>query len=311
MELKTKCDVYKNSKTKVYSDGSTNTIACRSAIFKDSFDVDLERLADIDENHRIAMEHSQNIIDFLHAHDILYDSYHERKKALERAERTNKKYEYRTVSSDDVRGDSLKRAKDSIFDYVLNNRFEYFFTGTINPEFCDSKSPREVLKPVQDWLKNMRKRYGLSYLLIAERHKNGGIHFHGVFYSEKPLKMQDSGTKLYKGYSKPVSDEKAEELGLYGGRTVYNLKTWSFGFSTAIKLTGDIMTTAFYITKYITKDCKKIFGKFFWHSRDLKKPQILIQDVDFDSIECIESNGFKYQFKRGDANEEKGTDTDM
>lgn len=302
MELKSKVEVYKNSKTKVYTDGSTNTVCCRSAIFKDSFEIDIERLADIDENHRIAMEHSQNIIDFLHAHDVPYSTYHERKKALERAERVNKSMEYKHTKSE-VRNDSMKRAKDSIFDYVLNNDFEYFFTGTINPEYCDSKEPKEVLKPVTHWLNHMQQRYGLSYLMIAERHKSGAIHFHGVLRSDKPLRMEDSGTKLYKGYNKPVSNEKAEKLGLFGGRTVYNLKTWSFGFSTAIQLTGDKMNTAFYITKYITKDCKKIFGRFFWHSRNLKKPQVLISDIDFDSLESVERNGFKYQFKRGDENE--------
>ena len=148
----------------------------------------------------------------------------------------------------------------------------------------------------------MQQRYGLRYIMIAERHKKGGIHFHGLLAADKPLNLVYSGTKLYKGYKKPISDEKAEVMGLYDGREVYNLQTWSFGFTTCIKLVGDRMNTAFYITKYITKDCKKIFGRFFWHSRELKKPLIVIDDMDFDSILSIESNGFKYLFKRGESN---------
>ena len=142
-------------------------------------------------------------------------------------------------------------------------------------------------------------RYGLSYLMIAERHKKGGIHFHGLCRSSVPLRLEDSGTKLYKGHKKPVSNARAEKLGLTDGRTVYNLKSWKFGFTTCIELTGDRLNTAFYVTKYITKDCKKIFGKFFWHSRDLKKPKVIIEDVDYESILAVEHNGFKYQFKRG------------
>ena len=207
----------------------------------------------------------------------------------------------KTKSTDEPRADSVKRAKDQIFDYVLNNDFDYFFTDTIDPDKLDSKAPKELLKPVQKWLKNMVQRYNMQYIMIAERHKKGGIHFHGLMRADN-LKLIDSGTKLYKGHKKPISNERAEQLGLYEGRTVYNLKTWSFGFTTCVPLVGDRMNTAFYVTKYITKDCKKIFGKFFWHSRDLKKPLILIDDKDFDSIEAVESNGFKYIFKRGSEN---------
>lgn len=303
MQLKTAPEVFRNSKTKVYSDGSTNTIACRSAIFKEKYDVSLETEKNWEEKQKIAMEHSQNIIDYLEAKQIEYEEYCERKK---RYIKEHPKTKNLPDHVNDVRSDSLKRAKDSIFDYILNNDFDLFFTGTINPEKLDSKSPKEVLKPVQKWLKNMVLRYNLSYIMIAEQHKSGAIHFHGLCKGDN-LNLDDSGTKLYRGYNKPVSNERAEKLGLSDGRTVYNLKTWSFGFSTALYLTGDRMNTAFYVTKYITKDCKKIFGKFFWHSRDLKRPSVIIEDVEYDELNVSESqNGFKYIFKRG--NEEHETE---
>ncbi|MDE6833458.1 MAG: hypothetical protein K2J39_04325 [Ruminococcus sp.] len=47
--------------------------------------------------------------------------------------------------------DSVKRAKDRIFDYTFNNKFYYFFTGTINQKRFNSKSPDLLLKPVQEW----------------------------------------------------------------------------------------------------------------------------------------------------------------
>lgn len=261
-----KGEVYRNSKTKVFTDGTTNTIVSRNAIFKDK--------------------------------DI-HSEYLENKMYYAPIEVNKKKKKGDNVLNE-PRNDSIKRAKDQIFDLVLNNEFEYFFTGTINPDLHDSKSPFELLKPVQQWLKDMVRRYGLHYIMIAERHKKGGIHFHGLLKSDKELNMVYSGTKLYKGHKKPVSDDKAEKMKLFEGREVYNLKSWSFGFTTCIKLQGDRMNTAFYVTKYITKDCKKIFGRFFWHSQNLKKPLIVIKDMDFDSIESYEVNGFKYIFKRGE-----------
>lgn len=301
MRYKSEVEVLKNAKTKCYTDGTRNTIACRTAIFKSPLDISLESIKAWEDKHRLESENSQNIIDYLNAKGITYDEYDERRRQYRREHPKEVKHRDNT----EVRSDSMKRAKDSIFDYVLNNDFEYFFTGTINPDEMDSKDPKELLKPVQQWLKDMVKRYGMSYIMIAERHKKGGIHFHGLFRSEKPLRLEDSGTKLYKCHKKPVSNERAERLGLTDGRTVYNLKSWSFGFTTCIALTGDRLNTAFYVTKYITKDCKKIFGKFFWHSRDLKKPVIEVHDVEYDDIPCAEHNGFKYEFKRGGETDER------
>ena len=326
-------EIYRNSKTKHYTDGTTNTIVSRSSIFKDKSIIteymnskedrkqkeETDRRTSyenlIDEVYEILKrcEISDRDFSIIESHEreddflivlsdlgMTLDEYDTCKRYFSKSDKVDKK----TASQSEPRSDSMKRAKDQVFDYVLNNEFKYFFTGTINPERIDSTNPKEVLKPVQDWLKNMVKRYGLHYIMIAEYHiKSGGIHFHGLMYSEKELHLKDSGTKLYKGYKKPVSNERAEELGLYEGRTVYNLMSWKFGYTTCIELEGDRMKTAFYITKYITKDCKKIFGKFFWHSRNIDKPSITLEDRDFDSVESIETNGFKYIFKRGIENE--------
>ena len=322
-------EVYRNSKTKVYTDGTTNTIVCKSSIFKDKdiltqnaefkdgqkqrqLIADREAYADkIDKVYTILDRCGIMSTDFweltayekdddflvklseigMSIHEYDYCSNYFKKKVPQE----------KSKSPSDPRPDSVKRAKDQIFDYVLNNDFDYFFTGTIDPEQLDSKDHKELLKPVQDWLKDRVKRDNMQYIMIAERHKKGGIHFHGLFKADK-LKLEDSGTKLYQGHKKPISNERAEKLGLYGGRTVYNLQSWKFGFTTCVPLVGDRMNTAFYVTKYITKDCKKIFGKFFWHSRNLKKPLIVIADKDYDSIQAADCNGFKYIFQRGTEN---------
>lgn len=299
MKRLTSNDVYFNSKIKVYSDGSENTVVCRHAIFKSKFDVSEEHEKLIDTKYQIQSEHAQNIIDYLNARQLEdYNEFYERR--LENR-KLIKKSSVNTFN--DVRSDSLKRAKDSIFDYILNNDFKYFFTGTIDPNKIDSNDPKLLLKPVLKWLENMVKRYSLSYILVAERHKSGRIHFHGLFKSDT-LKLIDSGTKLYKGYSKPIKNEIAIQKGLdiFCGRIVYNLVNWRFGYSTCIKCYGNKTNLAYYVTKYITKDCKKIFGKFFWHSRNLKKPLLRYDNLDYDEIDSFEFNGFKYIFKGGKDN---------
>lgn len=209
------------------------------------------------------------------------------------------------VKNSRIRHDSIKRAKDSIFDYAFCNKFDYFFTGTINPKKLNSKSPAELLKPVQSWLKNYRLRYGIEYIMVAEYHKKGGIHFHGLINFGK-LTLIDSGTKSYEGFKKPMKSYKAKRKGFdpeKDGKTVYNVPNWRFGFTTCIKTYGDSCAVSRYISKYLTKDCSKIFGKFFWHSRGLKKPDISVDTVDYDAIPAKEYfNCYKYVFSRGEEN---------
>jgi len=322
-------DVYRNSKTKLYTDGTTNIIVSRSSIFKDK-DILTENLEKKDEQKQVDIKEIReaysnkidkvyqilekvNLKDFEFEQFLLYENDDNFLIRLNEIGLSNNEYDYlkayftkqeeprKERNNNEPRFDSLKRAKDQIFDYILNNDFDYFFTGTINPQELDSSNPKEILKPVQQWLKDRVKRDNMRYIMIAEPHKSGNIHFHGLCAADK-MKLVDSGTKLYKGYKRPISNERAERLGLVEGRTVYNMASWKFGFSTCIALEGDRINTAFYVTKYITKECKKIFGKFFWHSRNLKKPLIIVDDLDFDSIDCVETNGFKYLFKRGSDN---------
>lgn len=144
----------------------------------------------------------------------------------------------------------------------------------------------------------------MEYIFVAEHHKSNAIHFHGLINCSDS-DLVDSGTKSYKGFKKPMKDRTAIKKGLNpaDGKIVYNFPKWHFGFTTCIKTYGDPLNVAYYITKYITKDCKKIFGKFFWHSRGLKKPEIRVDYVDYDSVDAVEFKGaYKYKFVRGEEN---------
>lgn len=206
-----------------------------------------------------------------------------------------------------LRIDNFKKTKETLFDYVKSNLWDYFFTGTFDQKRFDSSNAVELKSVLQSWFKNMVYNYHISYIVIFEYHKKGGIHIHGLIRENPlyPLRLVDSGTKTYYGFKKPMKDSTALKRGLdvKKGRTVYNLKTWKFGWSTAIKFYGKPEYVASYVTKYITKDNSKIMGRYFWHSQDLDKPKQFYLNVDYDSLKLPKYHGFKYLYFPGDSPE--------
>lgn len=91
----------------------------------------------------------------------------------------NKPQKYNTNNV--PRSDSLKRAKDATFDIVKLNDFKYFCTLTLDQSKVKSRYDEDSVKKILlHWLKNMSYRHNLSYLLIAEYHKDEAIHMHMI-----------------------------------------------------------------------------------------------------------------------------------
>lgn len=171
------------------------------------------------------------------------------------------------------RTDSITRAKRKVYDiaYANGDEWKYMVTLTLDGGKIDRYDPNAVLKPFQNWLKNCVKRKGLKALLVAEYHSDKAIHFHGLV--NDALKVSDSGTVKVQGYKKPVKlstakhyKVKPEEM-----KTVYNCDDWKLGFSTFVPLDENIDCVCAYVTKYITKDFEKIFGKSFFAVGDIKR----------------------------------------
>lgn len=166
----------------------------------------------------------------------------------------------------EVREDSLKRAKDKIQDIVLCNNFDYFVTLTFNPKKVDSYDVEEVKRVVKNWLNNGVKRRNFAYIAIPEYHKSGRIHIHALMSGN--LQLEESGK-------------------CHNGKIIYNLSDWSdnYGFCTAIPVDGNIPALSYYITKYITKGNDKIFGRFYWSSKNLRRePDYDYKNVDFGTV---------------------------
>jgi hypothetical protein len=165
---------------------------------------------------------------------------------------------------------SIRRAKSRIFDIAIMNVWFFFVTLTLNGAVIDRENPKIIAHTLKIWLSNKVQRNRLTYLLIPEFHKDGkGIHIHGLV--NDALRLTDSG--------KRTSD----------GKVIYNIHDWTYGFSTCIPLTGDVEHVAKYITKYISKDFRKIFGNFYYSGGSLKrKPDYQYVNYDYSALDVQE-----------------------
>ena len=177
--LQKKHEVYYNTKTKVYRTGATSTTYCQDYIFRDTSAEDLQKRHDeqlkqecreVQSSKRVEKVRQAN----LSMATVPPEKYRElvTMTGVQALEELKKE-------QNDPRIDNLKRAYDAVFDIVYQNEWDLFLTLTLRPDdSLDRTDPKEVMKPLRDWLANRVKRHGLRYILIPEEHKNGGIHAH-------------------------------------------------------------------------------------------------------------------------------------
>lgn len=289
-----------NTKIKSYRDGSCTVIYCDKRIFKHKDVVDISAPASFEEY--------QEWLKYLPEGElppIRHILSEDEKKRKTEFESLKKKYypDYDKSKSERQRTDSMKRAIDKVYDIVFQNDWDYFLTGTIAPndEF-DRNSPEQVYKKLRTWLSHQHQRKGLRYLLIPEYHPQNdeGIHFHALI--NNALELSDSGRILYKGgelWKRSDLEKRGVDISKY--KTVYNCPSWKYGFTTAIPVDGNPARLSCYMTKYITKDCKKIFGKFYLSSRDcVREADITVMNTSgFDdcSVRLVEKFGIKLKYE--------------
>ena len=160
---------------------------------------------------------------------------------------------------------SQRRARVAVHDLGLCNDWAFFVTLTLDPRRIDRYDPVEVLRHLNHWLDNHVRRDGLAYVLVPEHHRDGAIHFHGFFNDALPA--VDSGHK-----------DK-------GGHCVYNLPSWGWGFSTAIRLYGDRRAAVGYCCKYVAKQREKIGGRWYYSGGKLRRPDVTWTDADYEQLD--------------------------
>lgn len=161
-------------------------------------------------------------------------------------------------TKDRVRSDSVKRAIDKAFEIGFANDFQYFITLTLDEKKIDRYSPALIKDKLHSFLSNAVRRKDLKYILFPEYHKeheweeSPAIHFHGLISGDN-LNLKNSGLRNE------------------DGQVIYNWEDWKYGFSTVIGLDGRA-AVVYYVTKYITKDSNKIFGKYYFAGgKELKR----------------------------------------
>jgi hypothetical protein len=189
----------------------------------------------------------------------------------------------RAAMGENVSDDSLRRAKERVFDYAMLNGFDYFFTWTLNKELIDRYDRKVVSEKIQNFLSNKVQRNNMRYIVVPEFHKDGAIHAHGLCSGD--FNLVDSGKR-----------DRAK-------RRIYNVLDWKWGFSTVIRLDGSYEKACYYITKYIQKKGKMVFGNFYYAGGHglIRQPETLYFNGKFEDVEAPEVSvkgvavGFKYQ----------------
>lgn len=173
---------------------------------------------------------------------------------------------------DRAKEESQRRAAARVRDIALCNQFEYFFTWTLDGALIDRYDPETIYPKVRNFLNNAVKRKGFAYVLVPEYHtlKEGedirAIHMHGLYIlGEVPI------TRARNKAGKPLSDRS--------GRPIYNMTSWTWGYSTCVPLDENYERAVNYVVKYVTKTEEKIFGKWYLSSRNLvKHPEVIPLD---------------------------------
>lgn len=170
---------------------------------------------------------------------------------------------------------NLCRAKQKIIEYVLCNDFEFFFTGTLDPKKYNRFDYDKFLKDVSKFFNNYKNRHSKDFifLIVPELHKNGAIHIHGFLAGINP----DDIITNQNGFLEWVS---------------YSSK---FGFMSFSPIRNK-EHTAYYCTKYITKDIEKLIGKnkqLFRCSKGLRTADCMrISNVDPNCLDWDYQNDY-------------------
>lgn len=186
--------------------------------------------------------------------------------------------------------DPAQRAKRRLFDLIALTRWDWFVTLTLDPDKIDRKDVKAFSRKLKRYLDNLVQRKGIGYVLVPEEHKSGGYHAHMLIKGD--IDVVDSGTVTWIGQKRPVKRESARKMQIPESmwQTVYNVPSWKLGYTTAVRTYGSGEELARYVGKYLTKDSEKIFGRRYWHSRNIKQRP----DVILSACSYVDAKGVEY-----------------
>lgn len=261
-DLMTGSELY-NTKIKIYPDGKKNIIYSNRQIFHPEVEKNENERNDLRSDRTDESEQLSS------GEDI---------RGTSETERTESEF----------REDVLKRNRERVFDIVYCNHWDWFLTITFDPKKVDFSNVREVMPKLTTWLGHRVQRNGLRYILVPERFKKtNGIHCHAL--------INDAVDTKYSGRirwgKKSYTEDSARRFGFNytDADKIYNVPDWGYGFSTALPITENAGKLSVYLTKYITKGNDRIFGRYYWSSRNIdREPYIEYTNSPYDEIDLPE-----------------------
>jgi len=163
---------------------------------------------------------------------------------------------------------SSARTAQTIRDYILNNKFDYFMTFTFDPKKYNNTIHSDIYHTIIMFIQRLKRRYGeIKYLFVPEYHKDKKkIHLHALLSADLPIQ------ELYLTTKKGITTRAYDKI----GTPLYYLPDWNYGYSSATKISNtniERVKIANYVGKYITKDLIVKFNQQrYWVSKGLKKP---------------------------------------
>lgn len=190
-------------------------------------------------------------------------------------------------SNDTKLTNNYSRARSMVLQYALCNPWEYFFTGTLDQRKYNRYNLDRFMGSLSQFIRDQRKKWNsqIQVLLIPEHHNDGAWHVHGMING-----LPDQALRKFR-YPEP---RKLIE----GGYLNWSDFQRKFGFCSLGRISNPV-GTAFYITKYISKDLSqrnRDLGKhLYFHSRPLRTAEAVSEiygwNAQLDSF-CVTEHEF-------------------
>ena len=160
---------------------------------------------------------------------------------------------------------NFSRARSMVLQYALCNPWEYFFTGTLDRAKLDRYDLDSYAGTLMQFIRDKRKKYSAKFqvLLVPEHHQDGAWHIHGLVHG-----LPDSVLCPFA----PPAPKKLIKGGFFNWPDYMQ----KFGFCSLAPI-RDPIATAFYISKYVSKELARRGGDLgkhlYFHSRPLRKAE--------------------------------------
>lgn len=135
---------------------------------------------------------------------------------------------------------ALSRARNTVREICLCNRWEYFVTLTFDKRW-DRYNLELRIKELMQWIQNLNKQgANIKYVFVPEFHEDGAVHLHGLVCGIRALPRPDWW---------PASVNRKEDGSYYDYWPEFSVR---YGFSSVDPI-EDPVAVGFYCSKYITK----------------------------------------------------------